>query len=65
MRKKWHPIQRLIRRWSRAEEGVAATEYAILLSLIIVGSITVISMIGEKFAVLYTIIAESLPSALA
>lgn len=61
MRRERRSIKGLVSRWQQAEEGVAATEYAILLALIIIGSIGIIGTIGSKFAVLYAIIANSLP----
>lgn len=39
--------------------ALAATEYAILLALIVAGSVGVIGMIGQKFQVLYTMIADA------
>lgn len=41
------------------QQAVAATEYAIMLSLIVIGSMGVIGTIGAKFHVLYTIIANA------
>ena len=57
-------LRALLREWARAEDGVAGTEYAILLSLIIIGSMGVIGNIGQKFAVLYQIITNALPGGL-
>ena len=42
-------------------EAVSATEYAIMLALIVLGSMAVIQMIGEDFEVIYTNIDDSLP----
>lgn len=39
--------------------AVTATEYAILLALIVMGSMGIIGTIGSKFQVLYTIIANA------
>ncbi|GMV97698.1 MAG: Flp family type IVb pilin [Phycisphaerae bacterium] len=49
-------------RWIRDEDGVTASEYAILLALIIIGSMAVIGSIGSKFAILYSTIAGALPA---
>lgn len=61
MREELPNNQRFVSGWLRDEEGVSGTEYAILLSLIVMGSMAVIGSIGEKFAVLYAIISDSLP----
>lgn len=61
MRDKQPYNQRFVSGWVRDEEGVSGTEYAIMLSLIVMGSMAIIGSIGEKFAVLYTIISDSLP----
>lgn len=61
---KWRQIRRLIGRWTRAEEGVAASEYAILLALIILGSMGIIGTVGERIAGLYGIIRDALPEGL-
>jgi hypothetical protein len=60
MRSRLNP-RRIMVGWACAEDGVAGSEYAILLSLIIIGSMGVIGSIGEKFAVLYQIITDALP----
>lgn len=54
--------RRWLARWLHDSEGVTGTEYAILLSLLIIGSMGVIGSIGQKFAVLYGIIAGALPA---
>jgi len=41
------------------QHAVSGTEYAIMLALIVMGSMTVIGSIGSKFAVLYTMIADA------
>lgn len=46
------------------ESGNAASEYAILLSLLVLGSMTIIMSIGQSFQGLYTSIANALPAAL-
>jgi Flp pilus assembly pilin Flp len=55
----------LCRRFTTDESGPTATEYAILLALIILGSIGIIGSIGGKFAVLYSIITGALPEGFA
>lgn len=64
MLRKWCYLKGLIGRWTRAEEGVAASEYAILLALIVLGSMGVIGTIGERIAGLYSIIRDALPEGL-
>ena len=61
---KWMHIKGLIGRWARVEEGVAASEYAILLALIILGSIGIIGSVGGKIAGLYAIIRDAMPAGL-
>ena len=51
----------LCRRFARDDQGPTATEYAIILALIILVSAGTIGSIGNKFAVLYTIITSALP----
>lgn len=64
MLRKWNHLKGLIGRWTRAEEGVAATEYAILLALIVLGSMGVIGSVGERIGSLYSIIRDALPEGL-
>ncbi len=58
-------VCRNLRAFVRDEQGPTATEYAILLAVIILGAMGTILSIGEKFEVLYTIIADSLPEGFA
>ena len=44
---------------ARDQQAVTATEYAILLSLLVIGSMGIIGSIGSKFFVLYTTIANA------
>ena len=62
MRREWQCIRRLIARLHRAEEGVAATEYAVLLALIILGSVGVIGTVGSRIAGIYVVIKAALPA---
>ena len=55
----------ICRRFAADENGPSATEYAILLAVLILGSMGIIGSIGGKFAVLYTIIAGALPAGFA
>jgi Flp pilus assembly pilin Flp len=64
MRAKWIQIKGLIDRLARAEEGVAASEYAILLALIVLGSMGIIGTVGGKIAGLYSIIRDAMPEGL-
>jgi Flp pilus assembly pilin Flp len=57
-------LKGLIGRWTRAEDGVAASEYAILLALIVLGSMGVIGTIGSRIAGLYAIIRDAMPEGL-
>ena len=58
----------LLRRWRgyflADTRAAAATEYAILLAVLIIVSIGVIQSIGEKFLNLYTAIADAVGSTL-
>jgi len=54
-----HRILRRIRHGLRTSDAVAATEYAIMLSLIVVVSVGIIRTIGEDFFNLYTMIANA------
>jgi Flp pilus assembly pilin Flp len=58
-------VEALCRRFAKDESGPTATEYAILLAVLILGSVGVIGAIGNKFAVLYTIIANAMPEGFA
>jgi len=58
-------VEALCRRFLREDHGPTATEYAILLALLILGSVGIIGSIGNKFAVLYTIISNALPEGFA
>jgi len=62
MYRKWKQIKGLIGRWIRVEEGVAASEYAILLALIILGSMGIIGTLGSRIAGLYAIIRDAMPA---
>jgi Flp pilus assembly pilin Flp len=60
------PRSRLFRRWRQlwhAAEAVSATEYAILLALIVVGAMTAIRAIGERIYNIYGIIETTIPTA--
>ena len=46
-------------RFARAEQGLATTEYGVMLSLIVLASVVAISALGQKFEVLYTLITEA------
>jgi pilus assembly protein Flp/PilA len=47
----------------RDEDGPTATEYAVMLALIILGAMTIIQSIGEGFRGIYLSIATKIPSA--
>jgi len=46
-------------RFLASQDGPAATEYAILLAVIVVVSVGTIRSIGERFHTLYTMIADA------
>ena len=45
------------------QNGPSATEYAIMLALIVVGSLSIIQLIGEDFEVIYNNINDSIDEA--
>jgi Flp pilus assembly pilin Flp len=45
------------------QNGPSATEYAIMLALIVVGSMSIIQMLGEDFEVIYDNINDSIDEA--
>lgn len=49
--------------FGRAEDAVSATEYAILLAVLILGSVGVIGSIGSSFRGIYVAIAAKIPDA--
>ncbi len=53
-----------LRRFLNDEDAVAATEYAIMLGLIVIAAFAAISMIGEKAEAIFTKLATApeLPS---
>lgn len=53
-------IRSLIRRGVHPVDGVAATEYAILLALIVLVASGTIGAIGAKFLTLYTRISDAI-----
>jgi Flp pilus assembly pilin Flp len=58
-------ISAVIRRFVRDESGPTVTEYAVMLAVIMLGSVGVIGMLGQKFAVLYGIISAAMPDGFA
>jgi len=48
----------------RDQQAVSASEYAILLSLLVLGAMATIMSIGLKFEVIYLAIANALPTGL-
>jgi len=48
-----------LRHYPGDQQAVSATEYAIMLALIVIGSMGIIGTIGAKFFVLYTTIANA------
>ena len=56
----WH-LGRWRKLWSAAD-AVSATEYAILLALIVVGAMGFISAVGERIFNIYGIINSTIPT---
>jgi Flp pilus assembly pilin Flp len=54
-------IERRPAEFVREQRAVAATEYAILLALLVLGSMSLIMSIGQSFRGLYLAIAGALP----
>ena len=52
---------RWLSRFLRDESGPTATEYAVMLALIVLVSVGVIGLIGKDFNNLYVIINEAIP----
>jgi Flp pilus assembly pilin Flp len=48
-----------LRQWLHGDSAATATEYAVMLALIILVAVGSINMIGEKFFNLYTMIANA------
>lgn len=63
MKQAFHAYRVRAATFARDEDGPSATEYAILLAVLILGSMGVIQSIGEDFHNIYTTIANSLPNA--
>jgi pilus assembly protein Flp/PilA len=61
MRRVQLDMKRLMARFARSEEGPTATEYAIMLALIVVVSISVVMSIGNRISGLYVIIEDAMP----
>ncbi|HOA74489.1 MAG TPA: Flp family type IVb pilin [Phycisphaerae bacterium] len=51
----------LIKRFLQSEDGPTATEYAVMLALIIIVALTAISTLGEKVQSIFTNVEGSLP----
>lgn len=58
-------IRTFCHRLTTDESGPTAVEYAILLAVLILGSVGIISSIGASFANLYAIISAALPAGFA
>lgn len=63
-----HPMSNQPRNWQQRfrafgqeEEGVSGAEYAIMLALIVAGSLVIIRAIGDSFRGLYLAIAAAIP----
>ena len=52
----------MLSRFLRDEDGPTATEYAILLAMLIIGAMAAISGIGSRMMGLYTSINSAIPS---
>ena len=51
----------LLRAFVRSDSGPTATEYAVMLALIVLGSMGVIATIGHDFQDIYVAIADEIP----
>jgi len=51
----------LIKRFLQSEDGPTATEYPVMLALIIIVALTAISTLGEKVQSIFTNVEGSLP----
>ena len=49
----------------KSEDGPAATEYAVMLALIIIVALTAIQLLGEKVTAIFTNVETALPDAAA
>lgn len=55
--------RRRAREFAEQEDGPTASEYSILLAMLVLGSMVVIRSIGESFRGIYLAIAGTLPDA--
>ena len=56
-------LAKTIRAFLRSEDGPTATEYAVMLALIIVVCIAAVTLIGNKVKTVFTNIESGLPTA--
>ena len=52
-----------VKRFATEAEAATATEYAIMLAVLVLGSMAVIQSIGESFRGIYLVIASKIPEA--
>jgi pilus assembly protein Flp/PilA len=52
----------LVRRFIQSEDGPTATEYAVMLALIIIVALTAITTLGQKVTSVFTSTSSKLPA---
>lgn len=52
----------LVKRFLQSEDGPTATEYAVMLALIIIVALTAITTLGSKVKTIFTNVETALPS---
>lgn len=53
-------VQRILEFW-KSEDGPTATEYAVMLGLVILAALGAVTLLGTRVAGVFTIAANSLP----
>jgi Flp pilus assembly pilin Flp len=62
MHQQLQTLRRRLARLTRDEAAVSATEYAVMLALIVLGSMAVISSVGNRMYDIYDVLNAALPS---
>ncbi len=52
----------VVRNFIRSEDGPTATEYAVMLALIIIVALTAITTLGQKVEAIFTSVSGKLPT---
>jgi pilus assembly protein Flp/PilA len=53
----------LVKNFIRSEDGPTATEYAVMLALIIIVALVAITTLGQKVSTIFSNVASKLPTA--